>query len=413
VRVRSLQVHDSERQEAFAGERVAVNVAGVAKEKISRGDILADPGWLRPTYMVDARVRILRDWTRPVKRGSRVRFHHGTREVLGRIYPLEVQQIGPGESVAAQIRLEEMVVVAPSDRFVVRSYSPVTTIGGGTVVDSHPSKHRVHDPEAVRQFAELESPDDPRTVAIYLDRAGVPATAGSLVLASGLPPAAVDAGLNELSKGGGAVSFGDKAAPLFMSAGKYEDFKSRTLSELEAFHAAKPLAEGMARETLKKRALAAWDARSADIFMDALDREGAIESEGKVVRLPGKTSAVTSEQEQTLDSIVQRVAASPVAPPTVSELAAELGQTRQSVAELLAIAEKDKRLVRVSPELYFSPEAIADIEAGLRQTVGPDGISVSDFKNVVGTSRKFALPLLEYFDRMRVTARVGDVRKLR
>jgi len=413
VRVRSLQVHDTERQEAFAGERVAVNLAGIAKEKILRGDVLAEPGCLRPAYMVDARVRILRDWTKPVKRGARIRFHHGTREVLGRIYPLEGQQIGPGESVPAQIRLEEVVVVAPNDRFVVRSYSPVTTIGGGTIVDAHPSKHRLHDPEAVRQFEELESRDDLKRVAVYLGRAGVPVTRDALVLESGLPPAVVRAGLDGLLETGGAVTLGDKSAHLVMSAGHYEEFKSMTVAELETFHALKPLAEGMARETLKKKILASWDNRSADIFMESLDREGAIESEGKVVRMPGKKSAVTSEQEKTLDDIVGRVAANPVAPPTVSELSAELGQSRQAVAELLAVAEKDRRLVRVSPELYFSPEAISEIEARLRQSIGPDGISVSDFKNAVGTSRKFALPLLEYFDRMRITARVGDVRKLR
>jgi len=156
-----------------------------------------------------------------------------------------------------------------------------------------------------------------------------------------------------------------------------------------------------------------WDARSADVFMDALEKAGAVEAEGRLVRLPGAGASVTSEQESALDSIVVRIQASPFAPPTVSELSAEMGQPKQATSELLALAEKDGRLVRVSPELYFSRAAVADIEAKLRASVSPVGITVSDFKNMLSTSRKYALPLLEYFDRTRVTARVGDVRKLR
>ncbi|MHB8895385.1 MAG: selenocysteine-specific translation elongation factor [Candidatus Geothermincolia bacterium] len=413
ARVRSLQVHDVDRETAFAGERVAINIAGAAKDRIARGDVLAAPSHLRPTYMADARVRILRSWTKPVRRGARIRFHHGTREVLGRIYPLDGQQLGPGDSRAAQIRLEERVVVAPGDRFVIRSYSPVTTIGGGVVVDAHPAKHKLRDPEAIRQFDELESSDDVRRVEVYLDRSPQPVTEKSLVLRSGLPPAVVGAGIAGLMKAGRAVAFGDKASPVYLSAARYGEARQAVTSTLTAYHSAKPLSEGMAKETLKNKALSAWDARSADIFMDSLAREGAIESSGTIARIPGATAAVTTEQEDLLNDILGRVSANPVSPPTVSELAAELDQTRQSVAELLAVAEKDRRVVRVSPDLFFSPDALAGIEATLREKTGPQGISVSDFKTAIGTSRKFALPLLEYFDRNRVTARVGDVRMLR
>lgn len=413
ARVRSLQVHDTDRERAFAGERVALNIAGAAKERVTRGDVLAEPSYLRPTFMLDARVRLLKDAGKPVKRGARIRFHHGTREVLGRIYMLDGTQVQPGESKAVQIRLEETVVVAPGDRFVVRSYSPVTTIGGGTVIDAHPSKHRLVDPEAIRQFELLESGDDAQRVEVCLGRAKAPVTESALVVSSGLPPAVVSAGLAELAASGRAIAFGDKDSRAFFSLAQKEQSQAMLIDELTSFHESKPLADGMAKETLKNKVLSAWDPRSADALLGAMAAAGEIDIRGNIVSLAGKTAAVTGEQEARLGEIVGSISSGGVSPPTVSEIASETGKERQAVSELLALAEKDGRIVRVSPELYFSPEAIAQIEAKLREVTGPDGITVSDFKNAIGTSRKFALPLLEYFDRNRVTARVGDVRKLR
>jgi selenocysteine-specific elongation factor len=413
VRVRSLEVHDEERDSVYAGERVAVNLAGVSKDRVQRGDVLAEPGYLRPTFMVDSRVRILSGWSRPVKRGARVRFHHGTREVLGRLYPLEVEVVRPGESKPAQLRLEEAVVVAPGDRFVVRSYSPVTTIGGGTIVDTHPSKHKVVDPRALQQFEELESGEASRTVHVLLERASEPVGRDSLVLSSGFAPAVISAGLEALAASGKAVTIGEKGPVLFMLADRYDQVRGEVAAALGTFHEAKPLAEGLAKETLKNQLFSSWDPRAADVLMGELAASGVIEPAGKLVRLPGRSAAVSSEQESLLSSIVSRIDENRVSPPTVSELSRELDISRQALAELLALAEKDGRLVRVSPELFFFPAAISEIEGKLRATIGPDGITVSEFREVVGTSRKYALPLLEYFDRNRVTVRVGDVRKLR
>lgn len=413
VRVRSLEVHDVERERAFAGERVAVNLAGTPRERVSRGDVAAEPGYLRPTYMLDSRLRVLASWSKPVKRGARIRFHHGTREVLGRVYPIEGDQLNPGDSVPAQIRLEEIVVVAPGDRFVMRSYSPVTTIGGGKIIDTHPGKHRLHDPEAVRQFEALESGDPATEVGVFLHRAGKPMTAAAIVQSSGLPGAMVDRGLEQLAASGSVVTFGDIKSLLYLSRARYEQLGGAMESALEVFHASKPLAEGMARETLKKQVVGDWGPRSADLLMETLLTDGVIESEGKLVRLPGRTAAVTTLEKSELDELTEKIESSPASPPTVSEIASGLGRARQAVAELLNLGVKEGRLVRVSPDLYFSKAAMDEIERKLKECTPPEGITVSDFRVAVGTSRKYALPLLEYFDRNRVTARIGDVRKLR
>lgn len=412
VRVRDLQVHDSARDAAYAGERVAVNLAGIPKEQVTRGDVITAPGYMWPTYMVDARVTLLKDCSRPLKRGTRLRLHHGTREVLGRVYPLGADRIEPGRRLPAQLRLESVLVCAPGDRFVLRSYSPVTTIGGGTVVDAHPGKHRVSDPAALLEFEELESEDPSRIAAVFLHRAGRPASAEGLVFSSGFPPVVLEAGIGALETQGLAVPLGDGRSRAYVHAGHYSAASDEVAAVLRQFHGARPLAGGMAKETLRKRALPGWEPRWSDMLIEGMAARGEVETDGREVWLPGSSESVTGDQKGMMDDIVALIARNPAAPPTISELAEQLGQERNTLSELLTIAEKERRVVRVSPELYFSPAAVSEIESELRGAAG-DGITVSDFRSLIGTSRKYALPLLEYFDRMRVTVRAGDIRKLR
>ena len=412
VRLRSLQVHDRSRDTVFAGERVAANLAGVSHDDVTRGDVLVTPGTVRPTYMVDASVTVLSDWKRPLKRGTRVRFHHGTREVMGRIYPLEGDRVAPGETRPAQLRLESVAVCAPGDRFIIRSYSPVTTVGGGTIVDAHPVKHKAAGGRTVSDFHELEA-GGTRSLAVFLARARKPVTVDDLIVDSGLPPSAVREGLERLVEDKGAVPFSRRVQAEYLASDRYEELAGNVERVLGEFHLAKPLAEGIARETLKKKALEGWDSLAGETLIEDLVAEGRLESNGSLVRLPGASASVSEEQERMLAGTVGRIRQNPVSPPSLGELSDKLGMSRQAISELLEVAGRDGAIVRVSPDLYFSREALDDIEGMLISAASGDGITVSDFRKLIGTSRKYALPLLEYFDRMRVTVRVGDLRKLR
>ncbi|MBU4240956.1 MAG: selenocysteine-specific translation elongation factor [Actinobacteria bacterium] len=412
VRLRSLQVHDLSRDTVFAGERVAANLAGVSQGDVARGDVLATPGTLRPTYMVDAAVTVLGDWKRPLKRGARLRFHHGTREVMGRIYPLEGDRVAPGETRPAQLRLETVAVCAPGDRFIIRSYSPVTTIGGGVIIDAHPVKHKATDVRAVSEFHELLTGES-RSIAVFLARARKPVTPDDLVLYSGLPPAAVKEGLERMAEDGEAVRFGQKGGAAYLASERYEGLAEGLERAAAEFHRAKPLAEGIAKETLKKKVLVGWESRTGETLIENLVAEGRLESDGNLVRLPSAAASVSVEQERTLAGITDRIRRNPVSPPTLSELSEELGESKQSLFELLELAARSGTLVRVSPELFFSREVLDDIKGKLTPAALGDGITVSDFRKLIGTSRKYALPLLEYFDRVRVTVRVSDLRTLR
>jgi selenocysteine-specific elongation factor len=265
----------------------------------------------------------------------------------------------------------------------------------------------------LRELDALEQSDPRDPVAIALERAGRPLSSRGLVLQTGMPPEFVSEGLASLVSGGDVLTFEGQATE-YLSKGAYGRLVSRATSLLEDFHEENPLAEGIARETLKKQLAGEWGAREADMLMERLQADGVIESDGRKANLPGRGASVTSEQEKMVADILEKIGATPFSPPAVTELAAELGAGRKTVADLLALAGRDGRVVRISPDLYFSPGAMSDIESALKAKLDADPeITVSEFRDLIGTSRKYALPLLEYFDRERLTVRQGDVRRLR
>lgn len=412
VRVRSLQVHDSGRDTVYAGERVAANLAGLSTDDVIRGDVLASPGYLIPTYTVDANVRLLAA-SRMLKRGTRIRFHHGTRELLGRIYPLERNEIKPGENAPAQIRLESKAIVIPGDRFIIRSYSPVTTIGGGTVVDAHPQKHKLKDPAAVSDFHKLESFDAKTQLEVHLSRTAKPVLLESLAAKTGLDLETARLALVELISSGGALILGDHNTGYFISSERYQKQEKNVLLILSDFHKENPLVSGMPKETLKTKALADWDNRPADLLLSNMINEKKIEVDGKLVRTSGAKAQTTDAEAQLLQKIIGELESNPFQPPSLKELADITGNDVKLIRGLLGIAMEDGRVTMISNDLFFSRKSILEIQDKLRTSIGKEGISVSDFRQMINTTRKYAVPLLEYFDREKFTLRTGDRRTIR
>jgi len=414
VRVRSIEVHGQQRNEAIAGERTAANLAQVSKYDISRGDVLLALNYLKPCYMLDARVTLLKD-TKELKRGARIRFHHGTKEVMGRIYPLDGNPINPGESKPAQIRLESQVVCAPGDRFVIRSYSPVTTIGGGKVIDISPKKHKVVDTAAIEEFHILESKDTPSALLIHLSRIEKPQNPRDIGLTSGLPTEKVRECLSALCTDGKIVPLEGKENVWYILKKTFEEKSSLVLSILSEHARLEPLEEGMDKETLKRRALENWDDKPADLFLEKLTATELIEAKGKIVRLAGRRIEISAEDSEMLSKIVSIIEQGGTSPPSTSEISSKLSIERNKVEKLLALGEKDGSVVKVSPDLYFSTDVIISLQNKLLNALSekPDGITVGDFKKLAATSRKYAVPLLEYFDRKRITIRLGNLRKPR
>jgi selenocysteine-specific elongation factor len=424
ARIRGLQNHRQQVERALPGRRTAVNLAGVAKEEVRRGQVLAPPGSLAPTTAVDVRLRALapsRGARLPDGQGGRaasrralrhnatLTLHVGAAEVAARLLLLDRAELPPGEEGWAQLRLAGAVAVVKGDRFVLRT--PNDTVGGGEIADAHPKRHRRFHAPTLEALESLLAGSPGETLVAALRRvepAPLAAVAGE-----------TDASLDELRstvealvREGRVVALGEAAAsrsaPL-MTAEGFATLGDRARSLLEAYHREHPLRRGIPREELRSRlpARPAGGRLEERVFAAALARwaeEGLLAEAGASVALPGHTPALTSEQQSQADAYLRELASSPYAPPT----------DRSPPPELLAYLEEAGRVVSVGEGVVFASEAYDEMVERITEHLRREGsITLAQVRDLFDASRKYAQALLEHLDRRHVTRRVGDERVLR
>jgi selenocysteine-specific elongation factor len=410
AKVRGLQTHGRPVALAVAGQRVAVNLQGVERAAIERGDVLSLPGLLRPTFMLDATCELLPDAPAPLAPRQRVRFHIGTSEVMARVHLLEGDEIAPGQRGFVQLRLEAPVVALPHDRYVIRSYSPMITIGGGELLDVAPGKAR-RSPALLARLAVLEHGDPVQVLEEHLRRVGAGgARTADLRARTGLGPAALDAALGALGADG-RVLVVDRA--WYVHTGTADTLGAEAAAALHAFHAREPLKPGMSKEELRTR-LGALDDRVFEHLLDRFAASGVIAVEKDKVRLSGHAVRLDARQQGVLDRLEGEFRDAGVAPPSLDEAFAKLGLHRAEDQALAQLLVDGRRLVRIREGLFFHAESLsaahAQVVAFLREH---EAITPQEMKDLLGISRKYAIPLLEYLDAQRVTVRRGDRRVLR
>jgi selenocysteine-specific elongation factor len=410
-KIRGLQVHGKAVERSTAGQRTAVNLQGVERAAIERGDVVAPPGTLVPSLLADATLELLADAPRPLKTRDRVRFHVGTQEVMARVLLVDRAALEPGHSSYGRFRLEAPVVTRPGDRFVIRSYSPIFTIGGGTLLDIAPPRFKRKAPALLAHLALLETGTPAQVLEEHLKQAGpAGARASDLRARTAFGPERLRALLDELVQGGAIVAV-DREWYLHRDAN--DRLRSQALALLEAFHAENPLRGGISREELRSRAGHAQERVFAQLLA-SLEAEGLVKSEKDQVRLASHAIRLTPEQERIVKGLEADFLKAGAAPPSPEEALARLGVQGSEKHELFQLLVSDRRLVRVKESLYFHAEALRAIEgkvvAHLREKkeIGP-----GDVKDLLGISRKYAIPLMEYFDAQRVTVRQGERRVLR
>jgi selenocysteine-specific elongation factor len=410
-KVRGLQVHGKAVERSAAGQRTAVNLQAVERAAIERGDVLAPPGSLVPTLLADATLELLPDAPRPLKARDRVRFHVGTQEVMARVLLVDRAGLEPGQVSYGRFRLEAPVVALPGDRFVIRSYSPIVTIGGGTLLDIAPPRFKRKAPALLAHLALLETGAPTEVLEEHLKQAG-PAGARSADLRArtAFGPERLKTLLQELVQAGAIVAV-DREWYLHRDAN--ERLRSQTLALLGAFHAENPLRTGISREELRSRAGNAQERVFAQLLA-SLEAEGLVRSEKDQVRLTSHEIRLSAEQERIVKGLEADFLKAGAAPPSPEEALARLGVRGTEKHELFQLLVSDRRLLRVKESLYFHAEALRAIRdkivAHLREKkdIGP-----GDVKDLLGISRKYAIPLMEYFDAQWVTVRQGERRVLR
>jgi len=413
-KVRGIQVHNESVNAAESGQRTAINFQGLDKEAVARGEVLSSPGVLKPSYMVDVHFHFLAAGAKPLKNRSRVRFHTGTSEILGNLILLERDELKPGEATVAQLRLDTPVAVVKGDHYVVRSYSPVRTIGGGQVLNPIPPKHKRLKPEIVAGLKSILGSPPEKLIDFHLDAAGpAGASFSDLRLMTNLTDKQLDGALQLMMSGRTAIQV-DKEARTFIHKRNFDLLVQETSADLQAYHKAFPLKSGMLKEELKSKLPPGTDVKLFNLVLNQMIKDNAIVQEEKTVRLKAHKVSLAGDEATLRQDILKIYKQGGLQPPffrdVVESLKADPGQAKDVLNHMI----EQGLIVRTKEDLFFHAEVIADLKQRLVKFLEENGeINPAQFKEMTGASRKFLIPLFEYFDAKNVTLRVGDVRKLR
>ncbi len=401
-RIRGLQSHGTKVEIAPPGRRTAVNLAGLAVNDLRRGLVVTAPGWLRPTDSVDVRLRAVSYLSRPIRHNLETTFHSGAAEIEGRLLLLDADELRPGESAWAQVRLSEPMAIVKGDRFIIRD--PNDTLGGGRIIDTHVRRHRRFHAPTTAALEQMEKGSPEELLRAAVARAE-PVELREVLKQAPLEPAAARAAVQSLVDSGDLLTL-DGAPPadatLLMTSTGFQALTSRLRDTLAAYHNASPLRRGMPPQELRHRltlsarafdqALASWVRRG-----DAVDFAGA-------VALPGHKPAPDAAQRARADAFLTALDASPYSPAPESPVD----------DDLLAYLENQGRIVRVGDGVAFSAAAYEEMTARIVAYLKEHKtITLAQVRDMFTTSRKFAQALLEHMDGQHITRRTGDTRILR
>jgi selenocysteine-specific elongation factor len=410
-----------------------LNLAGIEVADIARGMVLAPPGLFRITSRLDVAVSLLPS-ARPLKNRARVHFHCGTAETIAEVVLLEGKELRAAERTYAQLRLAEPGLFLPHDRFIIRQFSPVTTIGGGSILDGQPWLHPAKLDAGVRQFFEALEGSNPEACLEALTRQSGEATLADLVARTGWLPAEVVRVAKQVEGKGGLVSVAQPPS-LFLHTEYFRALQEVAVKTLEAFHEANPLVPGLSKEELRARVAQSlpsigsslkkgWQSfqrqetlryvpsvAAFNAVLQALSAQGKVDTPGETVMLAGRALRLTPEEAEARDHISRAFEKAGLAVPSAAEVLATLRVDRSRAEKILQMLLKEKVLMRVAEGLIFHRAALEKLQETLRQRKAQnDRINVAAFKEMTGLSRKYVIPLLEYLDRARVTRRQGDER---
>jgi selenocysteine-specific elongation factor len=411
ARVRGIQVHGAAVEEASAGMRTALNLQRVELADVERGMVLAPPGALTPAASFDVHLELLASAPAPIVRRKRVRFHAGTAEIMGHVVLLGQDMLEPGDTAFARIRLERSTVALPGDRFIVRQYSPMVTLGGGEILDAQPPRHRRADPAVRDRLAALQraSPEE-RVLGIVEDTAFRTADVPAIVSRLGILPEQATGMLRSLARDARIRVVAD--APLVVvSTGVFQRLCARLLDEVRAFHEDNPLLAGVGREDLRGRLPRDVPAALFRAAIDQLQADKRLAAGHDIVHAFGRTVTLGEEDARVRELLAARYRALGLQAPSPDNVIAALALDPATARGIVQLMIRDQALVRVSDEMTVDREALRGLIENVRALKSSSArFGVKEFKELTGLSRKFAVPLLEYLDGQRVTRRVGDER---
>ncbi len=413
-KVRGIQVHNSSVETARSGMRTAVNFQGLDKASVNRGDILSSPNALFPSYMVDVSFSYLSSNRRALKNRTRIRFHTGTSEILGNLILLDREEVQPGDTVVAQARLDTPVAVIKDDRYVIRSYSPVRTIGGGGVLNPIPPKHKRFRTDIVEGLVNLPVMSPEEMVSYRVREYGNRGVSfAQLRIMTSIPDKKLETGIqNLLSRK--EILMTDRENRMYLHSEHFNGLMQEMIQLLEQFHRGNPLKPGMSKEELKSRLPGEISPRLFQLLISDLGRNQKIVLEENIIRLATHVISLGADQSGIREKILRIYLESGLTPPYFKEFCKNESLDPSRAKEVLMLLVDEGQMVRIKDDLFFHSRPISAIRQELVAFLNKNGeITTPQFKELTGISRKYLIPLIEYFDSKNVTIRVGDIRKLR
>jgi selenocysteine-specific elongation factor len=410
LRVRGVQSGGKAVDRATPGQRTAVNLAGIDHAALKRGMVLASPGKFRKTRRVDVRLQLLAS-ARKMKQGARVHFHAGTVETIAEAFFHGQKELPPGGSAFANLKLQDEVLVLPGDRFIVRQFSPVVTIGGGVILDPLARRLMLKDSGRAAFLVDLERGSREEILSAMTARALLGLAFEEMVARTAWTEREIRDTVGKLSSTGRVKTVSTE--PLVLISGKiFEEVCKKTFEKVDKFQKENPLSPGMPREDLRASLGKRVRTETFRAVLEDLSAQKKLDTQGELVKKAGSEIALLPEEAKAKEQIETAFASAGLAVPSVKEVLAKLSVEAKRSEKLVQILLREKSLVRVTTELVFHRQALAQLRDQLSayKKAKGDRISVPVFKELTGITRKYAIPLLEYLDRERVTRRVGDER---
>ncbi|MBN1693010.1 MAG: selenocysteine-specific translation elongation factor [Dehalococcoidales bacterium] len=396
-RIRGLQTHKSKEEVATQGSRVAANLVGVNTSQLTRGDIVTVPGWLKPARMVTANLKLIDYLKRPLRHNTQVSFHTLAAETMAKVRLLEGDELKPGQSMWAQLKLEKPLAIINGDRFIIRS--PMETLGGGGIVDVRAKRLRRNRPDIINNLKAREGGTSEELIMALLETRQ-PLEASAVAAQGNIAKDEAQAAIESLIGQGRIIALGEGERRLLLTAAGWKNLKDKVLSALKDYHKKYPMRPGMPRAEFATRLKLGGN---IVLVLDNLVKQGSIVEEAGNLRLPSHAVSLTPAQQGKIDAFLKSLAASPFAPP--SDLIPE--------PDLLNLLVAQGKAVKVSDNVVFSAKAYNEMVNKITARIKTKGkITLGEVRDMFGTSRKYVQALLEYLDREKITRRVGDDRVL-
>jgi selenocysteine-specific elongation factor len=414
ARIRGIQVHNQPVDEAWAGQRTAINLQGVEKSTIERGDVLVRPNTVWPSQRLDVFVEFLASNSKSLKNRALVRLHTGTSEIIARITLLDKDELAPGQKAFAQLILANKDVIVAGDRFVLRSYSPVTTIGGGQIIDPLPLKHKRQNEKIIADLNILQSGLLPERISVIMERTGFSGiNLRGLNFRLGVNTKKIREALDSLFSSKKAILL-DSEDTTVISAHFYNQLEELIGKNLADYHKKKPLQDGISKEQLKETLGRTISTKLFNLALRSLGKKETIVSEKDNVRLAGHQVQLAGDLDSLRHNISRIYSEAGLTPPSLTDVVNDFKDQKVKAQSIIKLMLKDGDLIKINEELCFASGSLSKLRDDYKAMLVKDGKATpATFKDLTGLSRKYIIPLMEYFDVNKLTVRVGDHRILR